>query len=1172
MRTSFLLSLLLSVSLVFSQQLRLHYALTTEAAGAQQVSDQVGGYTAQLRNSAVVARVNNVPVVDLGSSNGYVDMGAATGDLIATLGDFTIATQLFIPSSSSISGNGNFVWTFANSTNMASTANGNLFFTANATRYAISRTHYSAEQTVRQGSQLPKGYWIQLSYTQSNSVGRIYIDGELVASSAITISPSALGATAYNFIGRSCYSGDAYLKGAMVRDFRIYDGALSSSQVKTLAEMVYPMNTAVYQTTLDAAVQALTMPDTLASNYLLPGSTANGVVIAWTSNRPDLVSPEGFVTRPAYGMQPAQVQLEASFSYRGLQAQKSLQVVVLPALSDTESVLRDAAVTLLPAESRMLYHQVKLPFDAPEGSRISWKSEHPEYINDAGKVLKLATDNKLPVQLTATFTKGTAETSRTFTAFIAPRDDREAYLFAYFTGNAQSQEQVRFAISTDGLSYTPLNGGNPVISSDTIAMKKAVRDPHILRGADGKTFYMVLTDMRSAEGWSSNRGLVMLKSTDLVNWQHARVHFPTRWPDTWNNVTRVWAPQTIYDAEAGKYLVYFSLLSNDGRATYDRIYYCYANSDFTGLEGEPRILFDRGTSTIDGDIVFNEVDGLYHLFFKNESLGGISKVTSSRLTALPGQADGSQWSAPSAKLQPTNKAVEGAGVFRTINSDEWILMYDCYTSGHYQFTSSRDLLTFSFLKDDYSIAARHGTTITLTRDEVQTLLRRFPLSGLSPNPQGSRNSLVRQERVAINSSARTVYLPVRYGTDLTRFDPLLYAAPGALIVPAGEQDFSQGAVTYMLNAGGTTVSYRVTVAVEANPVVEGARTEPDLLFSRNTRRFYLYTVVAGGVEVASSVDLVNWTNEGVVLQPSGGLSSPSVVEHYDASQSAWRYFMYYIPDSDGAAIARAVGAHPAGPFLSSRAIQDNSTIFGSTTLASSGASPGLSGESGLAVSSVNTASTTPVSVATFTDPSSEITYLYWNNAALWGVALQSDLKAVAGSPVKLADETSTGVEVFFRDGQYHFLRTMGDGTSSQLVVSTGNSPLAMASTTSVLMQQDGANQLTAPAHASVIRVPGSDHYHLAYQRTTPAHTGIGIEKMNFDDKGIAQSVLPTHAGIRAAEISEEVVNSVGTPFANEINQPDGWYTLQGIGIQQEDVLNGNVYIRVREGKAEKRIK
>ena len=70
-----------------------------------------------------------------------------------------------------------------------------------------------------------------------------------------------------------------------------------------------------------------------------------------------------------------------------------------------------------------------------------------------------------------------------------------AYLFAYFNGNAQWQEQICFAISEDGFSYTPLNGGDPIINSADIANKKAVRDPHILRGEDGY-FYMVVTDMR----------------------------------------------------------------------------------------------------------------------------------------------------------------------------------------------------------------------------------------------------------------------------------------------------------------------------------------------------------------------------------------------------------------------------------------------------------------------------------------------------------------------------------------------------------------------------------------------------------------------------------------------------------------------------------------------------
>ena len=59
------------------------------------------------------------------------------------------------------------------------------------------------------------------------------------------------------------------------------------------------------------------------------------------------------------------------------------------------------------------------------------------------------------------------------------------YLFAYFNGNAPWQEQICFALSADGYNYTPLNDGKPIISSDTIANKKAVRDPHILRGEDG---------------------------------------------------------------------------------------------------------------------------------------------------------------------------------------------------------------------------------------------------------------------------------------------------------------------------------------------------------------------------------------------------------------------------------------------------------------------------------------------------------------------------------------------------------------------------------------------------------------------------------------------------------------------------------------------------------------
>ncbi|MGZ3852986.1 MAG: family 43 glycosylhydrolase, partial [Flavisolibacter sp.] len=61
------------------------------------------------------------------------------------------------------------------------------------------------------------------------------------------------------------------------------------------------------------------------------------------------------------------------------------------------------------------------------------------------------------------------------------------YLFVYFTGNQKVEEAIRFAISTDGYHYRALNNNNPVLSSAEISSTGGVRDPHILRGADGNT-------------------------------------------------------------------------------------------------------------------------------------------------------------------------------------------------------------------------------------------------------------------------------------------------------------------------------------------------------------------------------------------------------------------------------------------------------------------------------------------------------------------------------------------------------------------------------------------------------------------------------------------------------------------------------------------------------------
>lgn len=147
------------------------------------------------------------------------------------------------------------------------------------------------------------------------------------------------------------------------------------------------------------------------------------------------------------------------------------------------------------------------------------------------------------------------------------------YLFVYFTGNQASKQQICYALSSDGIDFVPLNGGHPVIASDSIAVMKGVRDPHILRGTNG-WFYMVATDMDWTKGKWSNRGIVMMRSQNLLDWEHHTVDFHQRFAGTEAaKVNAVWAPQTIWDPAAQKYMIYFSLHSEkDGLYPQDAIY------------------------------------------------------------------------------------------------------------------------------------------------------------------------------------------------------------------------------------------------------------------------------------------------------------------------------------------------------------------------------------------------------------------------------------------------------------------------------------------------------------------------------------------------------------------------------------------------------------------------
>ena len=304
------------------------------------------------------------------------------------------------------------------------------------------------------------------------------------------------------------------------------------------------------------------------------------------------------------------------------------------------------------------------------------------------------------------------------------------YLFAYFEGggNAAQQEHLRFAISRDAVNWRALNNNQIVVASDTISKSGGIRDPHILRGENGE-YLIVATDMSSyRHGWVDNPGIVLMRSTDLVNWTHAFIELKTAFPTNFGDAYWVWAPQVIYDEEVGKYMIYFTLQRNDRKTLVT--YYAYANADFTAFEAEPQMLFDAKYGSIDNDIIKGP-DGKWHLFYKGniknsagqEIQKGIQQAVADNLRG-PYKEDFAFLDA----YANNSTDVEGSSTFKLIGQQKYILMYDLYGAGRYEYQISTDLWHWtqkplSFTKDFFP---RHGSVIPITLDEAKRMAAKWP--------------------------------------------------------------------------------------------------------------------------------------------------------------------------------------------------------------------------------------------------------------------------------------------------------------------------------------------------------------------------------------------------------------------------------------------------------------
>ena len=217
--------------------LKLHFNF--ENATGNAVPEAVSGGTLKgtLQNNAKVEKMGKYHVLNLGSANGYFDMGAGAGKVMAGCTNFTISMYYYVNANQDISGLGNFLFTFSTQETCSSDAGCYYFYALNTQRFAASQAGYGSESSVNANVVSAKGRWVSVVYVLDGNNGTLYVDGQKMLTAPMPKGNETFSNTSpvYNWIGRSPFAGDAYLANTKVADIRIYDKALTGGEVTRLA-------------------------------------------------------------------------------------------------------------------------------------------------------------------------------------------------------------------------------------------------------------------------------------------------------------------------------------------------------------------------------------------------------------------------------------------------------------------------------------------------------------------------------------------------------------------------------------------------------------------------------------------------------------------------------------------------------------------------------------------------------------------------------------------------------------------------------------------------------------------------------------------------------------------------------------------------------------------------
>ena len=314
------------------------------------------------------------------------------------------------------------------------------------------------------------------------------------------------------------------------------------------------------------------------------------------------------------------------------------------------------------------------------------------------------------------------------------------YLFAYFTGNGETEEQIHLAVSDDGLNFEALNGNRSMLnltasecypkgegipeSGSGIANSGHARDPYIMRAQDG-SYYVFATDLNTQNGtnWANNSKILVWHIEDLTKIEEA-VPWNIDMADIFGKaVDRAWAPQAIWDDVRGEYMLYWSNKTVDAGST--SIYYIYT-PDFKTFTSEPKRLIANTSmsstyDTIDGDIIYDNESELYYLFYKNDNEDDLYWATSTNVNG--------PYSGTNHFYDSDLGSLEGPQVYKLVSDGSYVMLADTYGNPRFAMFRSSDLdtlVTGRLSEGNIShLSPRHGSVTYITTEDYNALTDKY---------------------------------------------------------------------------------------------------------------------------------------------------------------------------------------------------------------------------------------------------------------------------------------------------------------------------------------------------------------------------------------------------------------------------------------------------------------